>query len=88
MASIEQSVLRIIGDHLGIPGSTLSLDTHLRDDLGADSLDMLELIMTLEEFFGIHIADQDASAAERIRDVVAAIERASQANGGTSSNEA
>jgi len=77
MTSVEQDVLRIIGDHLGIPGSTLSMNTHLRDDLGADSLDKMELIMTLEESFGIHIRDEDIASAERICDVVTAINRAS-----------
>ena len=81
LVSTEETVLRIVGDHLGIPGPTLSLDSHIMHDLGADSLDRLELIMTIEELFGIKIAEKDIAGIERIGDIVAAIKNTSPSTG-------
>lgn len=83
LGSIEESILRIVGDHLGIPGPTLSLDSHIMHDLGADSLDRLELIMTVEELFRIKIAEKDITDIERIGDIVAAIKNTSLSTGET-----
>lgn len=73
--TLEDLVLKIVGDHLGIPAATLSLDTHIMNDLGADSLDRLELLMTVEELFEIKIAQEDVSGIERIGDIVEAIKK-------------
>ena len=74
---IREIVLEIIGDHLGLPAPTLSLENNIAYDLGADSLDKMELIMTIEELFNIKILDQDFSSIEIIGDVVDAIHKTS-----------
>ena len=73
--AIEDVVRRIVGDHFGVQGATLGLNTHIRDDLGADSLDFLELIMTVEELFQVRIPEADTARIERIGDIVAILER-------------
>lgn len=78
MESVKEEVLRIIGDHLGIPGATLRLEAHLAYDLGADSLDRVELIMTIEERFRIKIPEEDIGGIDRITDIVAYVEKALQ----------
>jgi len=71
-------VMKIVGDHLGIPGSTLNPKMDLTDDLGADSLDKLELMMTLEELFKIKISDKDLSKIQRISNMIEAIKHAKE----------
>lgn len=51
-------------------GREISLESRLVEDLGGDSLDMLELIMSLEERFGIEVPDEDAEHIKTVRDVV------------------
>jgi len=77
LGSTEEAILRIVGDHLGIPGPTLSLDARIIEDLGADSLDLLELIMTIEELFEIRIPEEHIAGICRLGDIVAAIESVS-----------
>lgn len=71
--SIEETVMKVVGDHLGIAGSTLSLEMYLTEDLGADSLDRLELIMTVEELFKIVIPEKALPNIQRINDIVTVI---------------
>lgn len=68
-----EEILRIVGDHLGVPRLTLSLDDYIMDDLGADSLDRLELIMTIEEAFGIRMSEEAIQGAKQIRDITIAV---------------
>ena len=56
----EDRVKEIIVDQLGVDPSKVTLDANFIDDLGADSLDTVELIMAFEEEFGIEIPDEDA----------------------------
>jgi acyl carrier protein len=67
---IEERVAAIIGDQLGVDVSTLTPDAHLLDDLGADSLDVVELVMALEEEFGIEVPDDDVENIRTVSDVV------------------
>ena len=67
---LEEAVLKIIADHLGLPRFSLSLEDHITHDLGADSLDRLELIMTVEELLSIKIPEASIASIERIADVV------------------
>ena len=71
MSSTEEKVKKIVMDHLGIEESKISLDSKFIDDLGADSLDTVELVMAFEEQFGIEIPDD---AAETILTVQNAID--------------
>jgi acyl carrier protein len=71
MASVEEKVKSIIVDQLGVSESEVSSTASFVDDLGADSLDTIELVMAFEEAFGIEIPDEDA---EKIRTVQNAID--------------
>lgn len=71
MASVEEKVRRIIVDQLGVDEDEVKLEASFVDDLGADSLDVVELVMALEEEFGLEISDEDA---EKIGTVKQAIE--------------
>ena len=66
---IEERVAAIISDQLGVEISTLTPDAHLLDDLGADSLDVVELVMALEESFGIVVPDDDVEQLQTLLDV-------------------
>ncbi|MBN2319574.1 MAG: acyl carrier protein [Acidobacteria bacterium] len=71
MASVEEKVRSIIVDQLGVNESEVTGSASFVDDLGADSLDTIELVMAFEEAFGIEIPDEDA---EKIKTVQNAIE--------------
>lgn len=74
-ASIEDEVRQVVSGHLGLPSSSLRLDDRIMEDLGADSLDSLELIMTVEEVFGVRIGFERAEEIKTLADLVATIER-------------
>jgi len=69
-SSIEEKVKNIIVEQLGVDAAEVKDDAHFVDDLGADSLDTVELVMALEEEFGIEIPDEDAEKITRVRDAV------------------
>jgi acyl carrier protein len=71
MASVEEKVKRIIVDQLGVDEDEVKPEASFVNDLGADSLDVVELVMALEEEFGLEINDEDA---EKISTVTQAIE--------------
>lgn len=70
---VEEMVFEIIGDHFGLPAPSLSFSTHIMDDCGADWFDQMELIMTVEELFGIKIPEESTSKVEKIGDIIDAI---------------
>ncbi len=74
MAVDFEKVKKIIVDRLGVDGSEVTLEASLVDDLGADSLDTLELVMALEEEFGIEIPDEDAEKIATVKDAIQYIE--------------
>jgi acyl carrier protein len=71
MASVEEKVKHIIVEQLGVDADEVKAEASFVDDLGADSLDVVELVMALEEEFGLEISDEDA---EKLRTVQQAIE--------------
>ena len=71
MASVEERVINIVAEQLGVDKDKIKLESNFVNDLGADSLDTVELVMELEEEFDINIADD---AAEKIQTVGEAIE--------------
>lgn len=71
----EARVTEIIIDELGVEADKVTTDASFVDDLGADSLDTVELIMAFEEEFGIDIPDEDAEKMRTVGDAVSYIER-------------
>ena len=70
MDSTEEKVKKIVMDHLGIEESKISMDSKFIDDLGADSLDTVELVMAFEEQFGIEIPDDAAETILTVQNAV------------------
>ena len=66
----EEKVKKIVMDHLGIEESKISLDSKFIDDLGADSLDTVELVMAFEEKFDIEIPDDAAETILTVQNAV------------------
>ena len=64
----------MLAKELNVPDSHLTLDTHFVDDLGADSLDAIELVMAIESEFGISVSDEEAQTIQRVSDIVKIIE--------------
>ena len=60
MATVDERVKKIIAEQLGVEEEEVTLEAHFVEDLGADSLDTVELVMALEEEFEIEIPDEDA----------------------------
>ncbi|RTZ58132.1 MAG: acyl carrier protein [Gammaproteobacteria bacterium] len=70
MADIEQRVREIIADQLGEPIENITPEKDFVQDLGADSLDVVELVMALEEEFGIEIPEEDAEKIKTVGDAI------------------
>ncbi|MCF0150309.1 MAG: acyl carrier protein [Firmicutes bacterium] len=73
---VFNKICSIIAEQLGIDETIITMDTNLTKDLEADSLDAVEIIMSIEEEFGIEIEDDAASAFKSIGDIVAYVENA------------
>ena len=67
---ISSKVKKIVADHLGIDESKVTEESSFIDDLGADSLDTVELVMAFEEEFGIEIPDDAAESIQTVGDAV------------------
>src|SRR5437764_14674715 len=72
---IEQKVKQIIVDELGVDENEVTPNARFIDDLGADSLDTVELVMRFEEEFGIEIPDEDAEKIQSVRDAYSYIDQ-------------
>ncbi len=68
MADMDK-IKKIISTQLGVDEAEITPESHFVDDLGADSLDTVELVMALEEEFGIEIPDEDAEKIQTVGDV-------------------
>jgi acyl carrier protein len=75
MEPVADRVKKIIVDQLGVEEELVTADASFVDDLGADSLDTVELVMALEEEFGIEIPDEDAEKITRVKEAVDYIEK-------------
>jgi len=69
-AKIFEDVKKVIVDQLGVSADEVTKQASFVDDLGADSLDTVELVMALEENFGIEIPDEDAEKIKTVGDTV------------------
>ncbi|WP_174733895.1 acyl carrier protein [Mesobacillus harenae] len=70
MADVLERVTKIIVDRLGVDESQVTLEASFKDDLGADSLDVVELVMELEDEFNMEISDDDAEKISTVGDAV------------------
>ncbi|HEY2383643.1 MAG: acyl carrier protein [Acidobacteria bacterium 13_1_20CM_2_55_15] len=73
-SSVEDKVKQIIVEQLGVDESEVTPTASFIDDLGADSLDTVELVMALEEGFGMEIPDEDAEKITTVKDAINYIE--------------
>jgi acyl carrier protein len=60
--AVNEKLRKIIADQLGVEEERVTAEAHFIEDLNADSLDLVELIMALEEEFGVEISDEDANS--------------------------
>jgi acyl carrier protein len=75
MEPVADRVKKIIVDQLGVEEETVTPEASFVDDLGADSLDTVELVMALEEEFGVEIPDEDAEKITKVKEAVEYIEK-------------
>jgi acyl carrier protein len=74
MAVDMDKVKELVAEQLGVDVEEVTAEASFIDDLGADSLDTVELVMALEEEFGIEIPDEDAEKISTVKDAIAYIE--------------
>ena len=77
MASVEERVVDIVAEQLGVDKDKIKRESNFVNDLGADSLDTVELVMELEEEFDINIADDAAEKIQTVGEAIAHIESSS-----------
>ena len=75
MASADEKVKQIIVEQLGVDEGEVTASASFQDDLGADSLDIVELVMAFEEAFEIEIPDEDAEKIKTVKDAIDYIEK-------------
>lgn len=78
MASIEERVRDLVVEQLGVSEDQVNTGSSFIDDLGADSLDTVELVMAFEEEFGLDIPDEDAEKMAAVSDVIKYLEENSK----------
>ena len=74
MSEIQEKVVKSIVDKLGVKESEVTPEATFTGDLGADSLDTVELVMEFEKAFGVQVADEDAEKFQTVGDVINYIE--------------
>ena len=70
MSDVAERVKKIVVEHLGVDADKVVESANFIDDLGADSLDTVELVMAFEEEFGIEIPDEDAEKITRVKEAI------------------
>jgi len=70
MKRIEQRIKELIANQLGVPVDTVTNDKKFIADLGADSLDTVELVLTLEDEFGIEVTEEDAEGIDTVQKII------------------
>ncbi len=76
--TVFENVQTIIADNLNVDKERVTLEANLADDLGADSLDAVEIIMDLEDCFGITISDEATEQIKTVKDLVDYIEKSKE----------
>ena len=82
--SIEEKVKDIIVEQLGVNPEQVTPQASFIEDLGADSLDIVELVMAFEEEFGVEVPDEEAEKLQTVQDVIDYIKDKAKQQGGTS----
>ena len=80
MTAVDEKVKQIIVEQLGVDEAEVTANASFVDDLGADSLDTVELVMAFEEAFDIEIPDEDAEKIRTVQDAVSYIEQHAKAS--------
>jgi acyl carrier protein len=80
MSTVEDRVKSIIVEQLGVDADEVTPEASFVEDLGADSLDTVELIMAFEEEFGVEISDDEAEKIRKVKDAVDYIEKRAKAS--------
>lgn len=75
MPDIQAQTIAVISEQLGVKIEEIKLDSKIMDDLGADSLDTVELVMALEERFGLEISDEEAEKLLTVEQVIKYLEK-------------
>lgn len=75
MAAVEDKVKQIVSEQLGVDEGEVTPSASFVDDLGADSLDVVELVMAFEEAFDIEIPDEDAEKIKTVQDAIDYIDK-------------
>ncbi len=75
MSEVQEKIKQIIVDELGVDEAEVTENARFIEDLGADSLDLVELVMRFEEEFDIEIPDEDAEKIQAVRDAYAYVEQ-------------
>ena len=70
MADIEKRIIEMIAEQLGKDAADITAEMSFADDLGADSLDLVELIMAVEEEFGVEVPDEEAEKIKLVQDAI------------------
>jgi acyl carrier protein len=78
VATVEERVAEIVAEQLGVEKDKINLESHFVNDLGADSLDQVELVMELEEEFDLEIPDDAAEKIQTVGQAIAFIDSAQQ----------
>lgn len=71
---MEHKIKKLIASQLGVAEAKVNTDSKFVEDLGADSLDMVEMLMTLEEEFGVSISDEESLTIKTVGDIIAIVE--------------
>jgi acyl carrier protein len=79
MSDVAERVKKIVVDHLGVDADKVVENANFIDDLGADSLDTVELVMAFEEAFGVEIPDDAAETIVTVGDAIKFLEKATTA---------
>jgi acyl carrier protein len=79
MSETQKKVIAIIADQLAKPEESITEGSHFVDDLGADSLDQVEIIMAIEEAFGLEIPEAEQEKIKTVGDAISYIENHSKA---------
>lgn len=79
MTTTEDRVKKLLSDHLGIDLNKITVASTILDELGADSLDQIEIVMALEEEFNLEISDDDGIQMVTVQDIVRYVDLACEA---------